>query len=122
MAQFLTIYIEEAHAVDEWWLPHAPEANIGGKACIKQHHTIAGRIAAAQKFVDDLQFPIETVCDAMNNEASLFFGGWPERLYIVEKGVIVYQGGLGPFDYKLAEVKDWLIDRFGLRGDRIDRR
>ena len=30
VARFLTVYIEEAHASDEWYLPHAPNAQPGG--------------------------------------------------------------------------------------------
>lgn len=31
-------------------------------------------------------------------------------------------GGEGPFGYKLAEVKDWLAEKYGLRGEVITRR
>ena len=41
------------------------------------------------------------------------YGAWPERLYIVIDGVVVYKGGMGPFDYRLYEVRQWLEDRFG---------
>jgi len=145
VARFLTIYIDEAHASDEWllylfpivnsskivtrnipqffrWLPHSPGTEMGGKAYIRSHRTIGERIAAAKKFVEDLNFPIELVCDSFDNQVYTYYQCSPERLYIVQDGVIVYQGGVGPFDYKLAEVKDWLSERFGLRGDPISRR
>lgn len=107
-AKFLTVYIAEAHAKDEWWLSTAPKASEGESACINRHKVIADRIAAAKRFVKEFNFPIELVCDSMLGSAQDFFQAWPERLYIIREGVIVYQGGLGPFDYRLAEVKDWL--------------
>lgn len=122
VARFLTIYIEEAHARDEWWLPEAPDAQDGGKGCILNHRNMAERLAVAQKFVDDKSFPCELVCDSFEEHVNDRYGAWPERLYIVVRGVVVYQGGLGPFDYKLAEVQDWLAEHFGLRGERMTRR
>lgn len=122
VARFLTIYIDEAHASDEWWLPDSPEAHEGGKAHIRTHRNLKERLKAAKTFVDDFKFPIEVVCDSFDNEVLSYFESWPERLYIIQYGFIVYQGGKGPFDYKLAEVKDWLSDKFGPRGDPITRR
>lgn len=104
------------------WLPHSPGTEIGGKAYIRSHRSIEERISAAKKFVKDLNFPIDLVCDSFDNQVYTYYQCSPERLYIVQDGVIVYQGGVGPFDYKLAEVKDWLGERFGLRGDSITRR
>ncbi len=118
VARFLTIYIEEAHARDEWWLPDST----GGKACIMNHNSLEERLAAGKRFVQDHSFPSELVCDTFDNQANDCFDAWPERLFIIDKGVVVYQGGYGPFDYKLAEVKDWLAERFGLRGEAITRR
>jgi len=122
VARFLTIYIEEAHARDEWWLPESPEAFVGGKACIWNHKTVEERIATARKFQQDFNFPCELVCDSFDEDVNDKYGAWPERLYIIQDGVVVYQGGHGPFDYKLAEVKDWLTERFGLRGAVMTRR
>ena len=122
VARFLTIYIEEAHATDEWWLPEAPETHCGGKADILNHNNIEDRLAAATRFAKDFVVPFEVVCDSFADEINDRYGAWPERLYIVLDGVVVYRGGLGPFDYKLAEVKDWLADKYGLRGDVMARR
>lgn len=122
VAKFLTIYIAEAHAKDEWYLPTAPNAHEGGRACILQHKTIESRRNVAKGFADDHTVAFEVVCDSMKNEVSERYDAWPERLYIVEKGMVVYEGGPGPFEYKLAEIKDWLANRYGLRGDVITRR
>ena len=58
----------------------------------------------------------------MSDEVCERFDAWPERLYIILDGAVVYQGGYGPFDFKLAEVKDWLAERYGMRGAPIHRR
>jgi hypothetical protein len=102
-ATFLTIYIEEAHAVDRWFLPQAPSG-----VCIKHHTSDAERRAAAQRFIDDHSFPAETLVDTMADEANTRYDAWPERLYIIVDGVVVYKGGAGPFGYRLDEVAAWL--------------
>ena len=122
VARFLSIYIEEAHARDEWWLWDAPEAKEGEKRCIYSHVTLEDRIKVASKMVKDLDFPGELVCDSMKCEVDDRFSAWPERLYIIKGGIVVYRGGEGPFGYKLAEVKDWLTEQYGLRGEPITRR
>lgn len=34
----------------------------------------------------------EIVCDSMKGEVDDRFGAWPERLYIIYKGIVVYKG------------------------------
>ena len=41
------------------------------------------------------------LADKLDNEACKAYGSFPDRLYIVDNGKIVYQGGLGPFEYKV---------------------
>lgn len=65
--------------------------------------------------IQNTNFPGEAVCNSMAGEVEARFGAWPERLYILQNGVVVYQGGLGPFDYKLSEVKEWLSNTYGVR-------
>jgi thyroxine 5-deiodinase len=104
----LVIYIEEAHAVDEWWLPDARGAQEGGRACIKCHTSEPERVEAALAFQADLAPFAEVVCDSMANEVCERLDAWPERLFVVLEGVVVYQGGYGPFDYSLDELEAWL--------------
>lgn len=112
VADFLTVYIEEAHAKDDWSV--APGVNPGGEN-IGMHKVIQDRIAAGKKFVEDVKYPVELVCDTMKEQAMNRYEAAPERLYIIEQGVVVYKGGGGPFLYKPEEVLQWLKNRFGER-------
>jgi hypothetical protein len=96
----LNIYIEEAHAYDEWYLPEATE--ISANPIINVHKTLQDRIDAAKKFISDKNNPINTVVDSMNGDVSSQYDCWPERLYIILDGVVVYKGGYGPFDYRIG--------------------
>ena len=65
----------------------------------------------------------------MDNEASRAFGSFPDRLYILLDGKIVYmvcsvdkfllvkngamfQGGVGPHGYNTFEIEEWLEKYF----------
>lgn len=106
-AQLLTIYIEEAHASDEWFLPEAPDVKSGG-AIIQVHRELEDRIHAAQTFVNYKKFVPEIVVDSMRNEVVDRYYAWPERLYVIVDGVVLYKGGMGPNDYHIEEVTEWL--------------
>ena len=98
-ADFLTIYIEEAHASDGWKFENNFDINI--------HRTIEDRIKAAEMLAN-LHVKSTIVVDTMSNEANANYGGLYERLYILRNGVIEYQGERGPVGYKLQEVEQWL--------------
>ena len=115
VARLLTIYIEEAHASDEWFLPESRDVK-AGNAIIAAHQSLKERLAAANSFILDKKYPIECVVDSMADHIVDRYNAWPERLYIVLDGVIVYKGGMGPNDYKLNEVHDWLEARYGSNG------
>lgn len=51
----------------------------------------------------------------MASEAMDRYQSWPERLYIIDRGIVVFQGGIGPFDYRPSDVREWLVQRFGER-------
>jgi len=117
VARFLTIYIEEAHARDEWWLPYSPEAST--RRSVYAHKNIGERLQAANRFVNDTGFPLELVCDSFDGNVVDRYRGWPERLFIIVDGVVVYRGGEGPFGYKLIEVEQWLEKHYGKREDPV---
>ena len=112
VANFLTVYVEEAHARDDWRVPSG--ANPGGED-IDMHRSLEDRLTAARKFVKDFEYPVEMVVDSMKDQALLRYEASPERLFVIERGVVVYRGGQGPFFYKPEEVLAWLHTRFGVR-------
>ena len=106
---FRTVYIKEAHPLDEWQM----KANETEDVCYRQPKTMQERLAIANDFVRRFKYPIPLVVDPMDNRANTAFAGWPERLYVIdERGVIVYKGKPGPFGYHPEEVEAWLQQRF----------
>eukprot|EP01093_Parvamoeba_rugata_P008432 TRINITY_DN24003_c0_g1_i1.p2 TRINITY_DN24003_c0_g1~~TRINITY_DN24003_c0_g1_i1.p2 ORF type:complete len:123 (-),score=5.64 TRINITY_DN24003_c0_g1_i1:71-439(-) len=71
---FVTVYIREAHAADEWPL--------GDIVCIKQHTSIEERIAAAQQLRDS-GYTLPLVVDSMENQVESSYAAWPERYVVI---------------------------------------
>jgi hypothetical protein len=80
--------------------------------CYPQPKTLKQRVAIANDFVKRFKYPIPLAVDDMENAAMRAYAGWPERLYVIENGVIVYKGKTGPFGYHPEEVAAWLAKRF----------
>lgn len=99
VADFLVIYIAEAHSTDGWAFTN----NID----IQQHKTLEERMSAAQILVqEDTLCPL--VVDTMSNKTSCRYGAMPERLYILQAGMVLYKGEKGPWGYKPEEVRSFL--------------
>ena len=108
-ADFLTVYIREAHPDDEWQM----DVNLKDEVCYLQPKTLAQRVAIANDFTQRFHYPLPLVVDTMADAANKTYAAWPERLYILgPDGIVVYKGGIGPFHYKPEEVRAWLEARF----------
>lgn len=104
-ADFLTVYIREAHPDDEWQM----DVNIKDDVCYTQPKTFEQRLAIANDFAKRFNFPLPLAVDTMADEANKSYAAWPERLYIISPdGTVAYKGGIGPFKYKPEEVRAWL--------------
>ena len=97
-ADFVIVYIEEAHPTDGWSFKNNIE--------IAQHKSLQDRINAARKLKEHKpKCPI--VVDNITNDANLQYGGLYERLYIVLNDIIVYEGERGPMGYRVEDIEEW---------------
>jgi len=104
VADFVIVYIEEAHPTDGWAFPNNYD--------IWQHRTIKDRLAAATRLQVVRQLPanITLVVDTMSEKLNLnhAYGGLYERLYVIHNGTVAYQGERGPTGFRPGEVASWL--------------
>ena len=108
-ADFLSIYIREAHPSDEWQMDSNEEQGV----CYKQPTTIEERLAIARDFVAREHWQLPLWVDDIENKVDWVYAGWPERLYVIETdGKIAYKGETGPFGFHPEEVEAWLEQRF----------
>lgn len=99
VADFLVIYIAEAHSKDGWAFTN----NIN----INQHKSLEERLSAAQILIqEDPLCPV--VVDDMRDTTSTKYGAMPERLYILQAGKVVFKGEKGPWGYKPEKVHAFL--------------
>jgi len=99
-ANFVCIYISEAHATDEWFLY--------SEACVKQPKTLEERINVASNYMTKFQISFPVVVDSITNEADKGYAAWPERLFVIQSKRIVFKGKKGPEGYHPEEVEAWL--------------
>jgi len=85
LANFVVIYIEEAHPTDGWAFPD--------NVLISQHQTLDDRLTAAARVQDTHSFPdnMTVVADTMSIELNLAYGGLYDRLYVIQSGIVAYQ-------------------------------
>lgn len=110
MADFLLVYIDEAHPSDGWAVPSLSFE-------VKKHRNQEDRCAAAQQLLERFSLPpqCQVVADRMDNNANVDYGVAFERVCIVQRQKIAYLGGKGPFCYNLQEVRRWLEKNFSKR-------
>jgi len=109
IANFLIVYIKEAHPEDEWQL----DVNIQRDVVYKQPQTFEERMSLAQTFLKKMDVKTPTLVDDIRNTANACYAAWPERIYIIDtSGTIVYKGGMGPFDFKPEEVQEFLEENY----------
>ncbi|KAF5923141.1 hypothetical protein HPG69_012230 [Diceros bicornis minor] len=107
IADFLIIYIEEAHASGKEGcpasissgplpsLPSPPSPSQDGWAfknnvVIRNHRNLQDRLRAARLLLDrSPQCPV--VVDTMKNQSSQLYAALPERLYVLREGRILYK-------------------------------
>jgi len=114
VADFVTIYIAEAHPADRGHFKAGADGGQFGQIDTATHTSLQDRINAALKLKEKAASFLEgcpIMVDPMDDRANKAFAALPERIYVVLDGRIAYQGGLGPFDYKIEEVEKYLAKR-----------
>ena len=105
-ADFIAVYVREAHPSDGWTLPTNEKIGIS----VSQHKTFGERCEVAKVCCRSLKMTVPMVVDEIDDRVGIAYSGMPDRLYIVDsRGRVAYQGGRGPFGYKPSEMEQTLI-------------
>jgi len=93
------IYIEEAHAIDEW-----PIGSSAGVINFK-HKKLADRKLCAERMIADYDFEIPVYIDSMENHFQTAYACWPFRCIIIdEKNTIQYKSIPMQAEYDFIEI------------------
>jgi alkylhydroperoxidase family enzyme len=105
-AEFLAVYVREAHPTDGWRMNSNEEAGIS----LKQPLTVGERTGVARRCCRSLKISMPMVVDEMDDRVGQAYSGMPDRLYLIDrKGRIAYKGGRGPFGFKPGELEQSLL-------------
>jgi Iodothyronine deiodinase len=108
---FFVVYVREAHPEDGWVLTDNRDEGI----LVADPRTAAerGEVAVACSLRFELELPV--LVDGIDDEVGRRYGGWPDRLYLIGMdGNISYQGGEGPFGFRVEELEAAIEQELGL--------
>lgn len=98
---FLAVYIREAHPEEGWILPENRRSGVA----VEEPKSSQARRGVAAACAANLRLQMPMVVDGIENAVASAYGGWPDRLYLVDRARrIAYQGGEGPFGFKPTEL------------------
>ena len=105
-AEFLGIYIREAHPSDGWSMPSNDRVGI----TIAQPRTIAERVDIAAQCSEALEVSMPLLVDHIDNSVEQVYSAFPDRLYLIDaEGKIVFKSGRGPFGFEPRELERSLV-------------
>jgi len=114
---FLTVYTAEAHPEDGWHLAdqYEQDKEYTGKVkdfCFFHTKTLDNRRYMGNWLIEKKDFRMPIVLDTMEDTLLSAYNSWPIRLYIINKGKIIYSRKQGPFGYAPDEVDAALDNMF----------
>ena len=105
-AEFLMVYVREAHPTDGWHM----ESNDRASVTIAQPRTYDERVKVAQACGERLSFGFPMLVDTIDDTVGARYSGMPSRLYLFDReGKIAYKSGRGPFGFKPNELEQSLV-------------
>ncbi len=116
-AEFLMIYIREAHPESTILVPESDqglEDSSSKKMVLKkfeQTSTPEQRRANAQNCDSLLKVPFPMLIDDTQNTTLDQYGGWPNRLVVIDQnGAVAWDSGQGPRGFEPEKLAAWLRD------------
>jgi hypothetical protein len=110
-AEFVQVYIREAHPDSVLYVLKDGKEELQK---IEQTDSVESRIHNAEVCRATLKLPFPAVVDRDDNAVSQAYGGWPNRLAIVDKnGKIAWLSDQKPSAFKAADVSRWLKEHVG---------
>ena len=111
-AQFIGVYLSEAHAADVWPL--------GEHVIVNHHRTLHDRTAAASRFVRSVGWKFPMFLDSMDNAFANALASHPERCFVFKSAkdlkqprpVLCFASPGRQGGYQLTDLEQFLQDEF----------
>jgi hypothetical protein len=105
-AEFLAVYVREAHPSDGWRMASNDKAGI----VVAQPRRRAERETIAATCRTQLKMSMPLLVDGLDDKVGHGYSGMPDRLYLLDRnGRVAYKGGRGPWGFKPGELEHALI-------------
>jgi hypothetical protein len=105
-AEFLMVYVREAHPSDGWHMPFNDRYDVK----LPQPTTFEEKSNVAQTCQRKLGFDMPFLVDTIDDAVGGVYSGMPSRLYVLDRaGKVAYKSGRGPFGFKPAEMEQALV-------------
>jgi hypothetical protein len=99
---FLVVYIREAHPEDGWVL----SANRSEGIALADPRSADERGFTAETCAVRLHVRLPVLIDEIDDEVARRYGGWPDRLYLIDsEGRVAFQGEKGPSGFRPDELE-----------------
>ena len=99
---FFLVYIKEAHPEDGWVLSWNRKVGVS----VQDPTTFDERAALATTCVRRMHVAMPVLVDDPDNPVARVYGGWPIRLWIVDRdGRVAYRANEGPFGFKPRQLR-----------------
>jgi type I thyroxine 5'-deiodinase len=93
---FYAVYILEAHPTDVWQM----RSNVREGVLFSSPKTDAERTNVANACWRKLGIKFPALVDSIENHAEAAYTGWPDRLYLIDRGGrVLYKSKPGPFGF-----------------------
>ncbi|GMI51026.1 hypothetical protein TeGR_g12658 [Tetraparma gracilis] len=118
-SDYLLLYGEEAHAVDEWPISSGRYNPGGEPVSVKQPRDLGERIAVCGEMLEKLGleggggFQVALDDPAGGNAFGEAYSPWPIRMYVVEGGVLQFISEPRGCSHDVGELREWLEGRHG---------
>jgi hypothetical protein len=105
-AEFLLIYVREAHPTDGWRM----ESNDRVHVELEQPQTYEERFSVAQTCRQHLDLNLPFLVDTIDDRVGAQYSGMPSRLYVIDsEGRVAFKSGRGPFGFRPQEMEQALV-------------
>ena len=92
---FYAVYILEAHPTDVWEM----QSNVQDKVLFRSPRDEEERVSVAGACVRRLGIKFPAVIDGFDNQVETAYTGWPDRMYLIADGRVLYKSKPGPFGF-----------------------
>ena len=92
---FYAVYILEAHPNDVWEM----QSNVKDNVLFRSPRDEEERASVAGACVRRLGIKFPALIDGFNNQVETAYTGWPDRMYLIADGRVLYKSKPGPFGF-----------------------